>query len=266
MHGDDGLVCPRQPSEEPVRGQCRSEHVLDKRLKSVPKHGYALPSAAPDTARDPRPPTDSSDLANLGFQITWNGWRDLQSRAVVGRACAAKQSCIAWRPHWIVKPASRSPNRPRAVSPSLTSRSVSAGSTPISSPAGKPAAFPTTNSTYAPCATGSASAPSASPPGATLADCTSAWRRTAWRPWPCALAALQELVRRRRHCVDELGAPRAGTGARAALHQLRLQGTAIKPRDKAVDDDMLAAISANPELRRDSEVVPRSTASVRPAC
>lgn len=38
---------------------------------------------------------------------------------------------------------------PPAVSPSPASMSVSAGSTPISSPAGKPAAFPTTNSACA---------------------------------------------------------------------------------------------------------------------
>ena len=86
-------------------------------------------------------------------------------------------------------------------------------------------------------------------------------------PLDTALAELQDLVLLRRRFVDELAALAhldQDLESKAALRQLRLQRTALERRVKALDKDLLAAIAADPGLRRRAEVL-RSIPGVGPA-
>ncbi len=86
-------------------------------------------------------------------------------------------------------------------------------------------------------------------------------------PLDKALADLQDLVLLRRRFVDELaalGRIEQDLGAKAGLHQLRLQRNALERRVKALDKDLLAAIEADAGLRRRAEVL-RSIPGVGPA-
>ncbi len=86
-------------------------------------------------------------------------------------------------------------------------------------------------------------------------------------PLDKALADLQDLVLLRRHFVDELASLsriEQELGAKAGLLQLRLQRAAAERRVKALEQDLLAAIEADPGLRRRAEVL-RSIPGVGPA-
>ena len=81
-----------------------------------------------------------------------------------------------------------------------------------------------------------------------------------------ALADLQDLVRVRRRCVDEIGSLGRldqELGAKPALRHLRKVRAAIEREVKAVDKDLLAAIEADAGLRRRAEVL-RSIPGVGP--
>ena len=77
-------------------------------------------------------------------------------------------------------------------------------------------------------------------------------------PLDQALADLQDSVLLRRRFVNELaalGRIEQDLGAKAGLHQLRLQRNALERHVKALDKDLLAAIEADAGLRRRAEVL-----------
>ena len=85
-------------------------------------------------------------------------------------------------------------------------------------------------------------------------------------PLDQALADLQDLVRVRRRCVDEiaaLGRLDQELGAKPALRHLRKLRAALEREVKAVDKDLVAAIEADAGLRRRAEVL-RSIPGVGP--